>query len=56
LPVRCIICCLFLHPEGTSLKSVGTYGLESSNYHSTSQSYFEHQWQPSTSGLPGGQV
>jgi hypothetical protein len=32
--------CLNFHPEGTSLKSVGTYGLESSNCHNTSQSYF----------------
>jgi hypothetical protein len=48
--------CLNFHPEGTSLNSIGTYRLESPYCHSTSQSDFENQWQPRTSGLSGGQL
>ena len=48
--------CLNFHPGGTSLNSVGIYHLENPYCHSTSQSYFENQWQPSTSGLSGGQL
>ena len=39
-----------LHPP------VGTYCSESPYCHSTSKSYFENQWQPSTNGLPDGQA